>query len=816
MQESRMGQVLKKSAIEPTNDGHKSNTKSLDFIITSCIVLIFSLCPLFFTGFASRGIGFEKIILFYFLVLMGVVAWVTKGVVRGELEIKRTPLDWPILATLVFVFVSTLLSINFKDSMIGTYTGMSKSLMAIIVFSLFYYLVINNITAKKVKLIFWSVIISSSLLIIYSLAQILGFFVFPFEFTKAVSFNPIGSLSSLTMYLVIVLPLFVVGASQVKKFHPNLSDTSAIIIKVLLIMLGLASLVVLTLLNGFTFWPAALVGAVIILMFFLAKIIKIANNNLVIPLAFFILMIIFLVLGNFNIMELNLPVEVSLSRGASWNIAENSMKSNPIFGSGPSTFYYDFSKFKGQDFNSTILWNTRFEDASGIFFESLATIGILGTLSIIVGVLITLSICFLTLIKSKEEELSSIILGLFSSLITVIIFATLFSLNHALIMVSVMVAVFALASSILVYPEKFHSFKLSFRSSPKYALALSAIFLVVSAGVVILFTMGLKMYLADIYAQQALKVSDTDSRINKLNKAVSLFPYEDSYYMALSNFYMDLANKEASNSGADQTRIESNLALAIENGKKAVNLTPEKAANNEALALIYENASFYTRGALEWAENLYKKVMDLEPSNPVPHLRMALINMARSNAETDTAEKQYYINEAIKKYDEAIAKKNDLAAAFYGKAVAYEQLNNNGEAIEQLKKAVISDRSNIDYSFELGRLYFNRGVSQPNISQNASKELTEGEQEGEDLSVATDQPTGSAITRNDDLNMAEQIFASIYQQNPNHANALYSLALLYQKIGEDDKARLAVGELLKILSDQPSIEAVQKQFPGLY
>ena len=165
--------------------------------------------------------------------------------------------------------------------------------------------------------------------------------------------------------------------------------------------------------------------------------------------------------------------------------------------------------------------------------------------------------------------------------------------------------------------------------------------------------------------------------------------------------------------------------------------------------------------------------------------------MAKSNAETDKTEKEFYINEAIKQYDESISKKNDFSSAYYGKAIALEQLAKSDEAIDTMKSAAVYSNNNIDYFFELGRLYFNKGVTQPNLFQTASKNLTQnslnegqktttGEQP-KDLSVQPDQSTGQTTELNDQLKNAEQIFASIVAVNQNHANALYSLALLYQK-----------------------------------
>lgn len=788
-------------------------TKGLDFVIIASIFLVFFLCPAFFTGLAAQNIGFEKMMLFYFLVLLGSVAWVTKAVIIGELNIKRTPFDWPIAGSLAIFVVSTILSISQKDSFIGTFGNPAKSLAAIVIFAMFYYLVINNIDQKRIKLLFWGIIGSTALIAIFSLFQLFGKFLLPFSFTQSINFNPIGSLSGLTMYLIMALPLLIIGMAQVNEIHEGLKNKFFIIaIKAAIGVAILISMFVLALLNGFTFWPAAIVGIVILLMFLLSKIIKISSSNIVIPIAGFLLSVILLVLGNFNVMNLNLPVEVSLSRTASFDIAKASLKSDPILGSGPSTFYYGFDKYKGANFNSSPLWDAKFDNASGNLFEMAATVGSLGVLAVIIICLIALSICFITLIKAQKNDTQSILLALFSSFITIIIFSLMFSMNNSLVLISSLIAILAVSVSVINYPEKFKNLNLSFRASPKYALALAAIFLTLSAAVVILFTIGIKMYLADIYMMRALKTDDIKQRIEKINKAIILAPYQDIYYLNLANSYMALANKEV-NGDKNQTIIENSLSSAIETGKKALSLSPNSASNNEAMALIYENASFYVQGALEWAENLYNKSIELSPDSPTPYLRMALINMARANAEKDKAQQEYYINEAIKKYDSAIAKKADFGAANYGKAIAYEKMGKIDDAIEQLKKAVILTKNNMDYRFELARLYFNRGVSNSGIAQ-ADQNITKDQGDEQDLSVVAQ--SGGEIKKNDDVATAEQLFLSIAQANPNHANALYSLALIYQKTGETENAKIVVKQLLTVITDQQSIDAIKKQFPGLY
>ncbi|PLX28066.1 hypothetical protein C0583_02435 [Candidatus Parcubacteria bacterium] len=817
-----MVEAKSKKAEEKKSVAERVSTKAIDNTIYGVIALIFFLCPIFFTGVVAQGIAFEKMAIFYFLVLLGAVLWVTKGVFKGELDIKRTPLDYPILATFVLFALSTIFSISQKDSFIGAYGSPAKGLIAFIVFALFFFLVVNNIDKKRVRLYFTSFAASMFLLALYSFFQLSGWFVLPFSFSKVISFNPIGSLSGLTMALTIALPILTILAAKTEMIFAGMKNQLVILIKLLSIIAVLLSLYVLGVLNLFTFWPAVIISSVIVLMFFMAKIIPINTGNLMITLLVFLASVIFFVMGNFSVSDLQLPTEISLSRGASWNIAKASIMENPVFGSGPSTFYYSFSKFKSPEFNGTQLWNVRFDSASSSFFELLATVGALGTLAVSVVVLIVFSLIFLTLIKTKENDSNPIMLGMFASFIAMVLLSLLFAQENSVILLNVLVAVLSIAIAITIYPEKFANINLSFRAAPKYALALAAIFLSVSAGVVVLFTMGLKTYMADMYAKDALLTGQNAKKIELLNKSISLAPYQDKYYLSLANAYMAQAN-QAVIDGKDASTISSVLSQSIDSGKKAIEIAPKSASNNESLALIYENASFYTRGALEWAEKLYNELIVLEPTNPTPYMRIALVNMARANSETDQEEKKYYINEALKYYDKSIEKKSYLAAAHYGKAVAYEKLSDMDQAIEEMKSVNLIAGTNIDYRFELGRLLFNRGIANAGIKQTAEADIATNDIDPEtgeplpadELSVEGN-TSGEVVEKNDDLIAAEQVFLSILTVSQNHANALYSLAVLYDKIGETDNLKAVVTQLLQVVTDPTTKAAIQQQFPNSF
>jgi len=792
--------------------GKTAAAEFLDRLVFISIISVFFLVPVFFTGLPAQGLSFEKMAVMYFLTLIGLVAWVAKGMILGELNLKRTPLDLPLAAVALTFAVATALSVGQTDSLIGSYGNIAKSFSAIIVYILFYYLLVNNVNATRIKAIFWSLVVSGSLVAVFSLLQINNIFILPAAFAQTNSFNPIGSISSLAAFLITIFPLVIAAASQTAEINPGLNKKFSAAIKSVAGLILVVILATLALLNGFTFWPAAIVGMVILLMFLLSKVARVSGNNLMVPLGFFFFLVIFFVLGNFNLINLNLPSEVSLSRGVSWDIAKENLKADPIFGSGPSTFYYSFSKFKGQSFNASPLWNVKFDSPSGLFMETLSALGIAGTLAFVVALLTALSVIFISLIKSGGHPSQPILLGLFVGIVPSAIIMALFTVNSSLITINALLLALALAIVATIDQEKYKTLSLSFRASPKYALSLAAIFLAVSASVAVLFTLGLKMYMADVYARQSVEAGDIDSRIEKLNKAIAAAPYQDSYHAAQANNYVALANQEVQG-GKDEKKISDALALAIAVAKKSVELAPNKPANSESLALIYENAFFYSRDALEWSKKTYEDVMRLDPDGPLPYLRIALINMARSNAETDQKEKEFYIGEAIKYYDQALAKKSDFSAAYYGKAIAQEKTGNLDGAIEQLDKAVASANNNSEYLFELGRLLYNRGVSPTKLSQNASADIVKSE--GRDkLSVEPDKNAGT-VGMNQDLTKAEQIFTRLANANPKNTNALYSLAILYQKTGKSNQAKPVVKNLLDILPEDQR-ETVKGQFPELY
>ena len=101
------------------------------------------------------------------------------------------------------------------------------------------------------------------------------------------------------------------------------------------------------------------------------------------------LAILFLIMANGiavklpNLLEISYA-EVRPSFGATLEVVKSTLAENPILGSGPNTFLYDWMKFKPQSINSTSFRNARFESGIGTLPSFTAETGLLGGVSLII------------------------------------------------------------------------------------------------------------------------------------------------------------------------------------------------------------------------------------------------------------------------------------------------------------------------------------------------------------------------------------------------------------------------------------------------
>jgi tetratricopeptide (TPR) repeat protein len=182
------------------------------------------------------------------------------------------------------------------------------------------------------------------------------------------------------------------------------------------------------------------------------------------------------------------------------------------------------------------------------------------------------------------------------------------------------------------------------------------------------------------------------------------------------------------------------MAKAINEAKIATDLSPQSALLWENLATMYENVSALIPDGREWAIKTLQKVIELEPTNPVHYWRLGNNYTAQAKWE-----------EAGKNYQKAIDLKSDYYAAFVALANVYEQNQKNDQAIGLYEKLIADRQTNAEILYNYGRLLYNRNN------------------------------TG-------DRDLAQKIWLTVLQQQPNYSNVLYSLGFLYETRGDRNTA----------------------------
>ena len=777
------------SASNEKNKDSKFILRFLDKTISFGLFMLIFGFPLFFTNITLQGLIFEKQLYFYFWLLLTLISWVARGVIKEELNIRRTPLDIPILGFWIVYFLSTIFSIDRWHSFWGAFGDPSHGFMSITGLVIAYYLIASNFNEKRLKLFFNAIISSGSILIIWTTIL---FFNIPFTGHSLTSIIPdkvaqyiplsnIGSIGGLGVFFSIMVIFLTVAILKMAENESGKKVFRKVAISFLLLVLLLDLFLILSISTYIT-WIGLFVGVAMFLIYILSKIVRPHRNWIWLPMVLFIVVMIIKMIGNVSLVKVNLPIEVnpdSFFGGyrVSWDIAKSSLKNKFFLGSGPATYGYDFSLFRPQYFNGTQFYNFRFSQGTGIFFESISTIGGLGVFFLAILGLSYLSICFYLISREKEKnKLYS--LGIFSSAIIILTDVFFAKTDGTIFIFAVFLGIFSLVAILLESEAEPKYLALSLKASPKFALALAFVFMVVSAGVAFLFVFLGKIYAADIYAGIAAReiAQNQDDSIVKMDKAINYYGQESAYYTKAGIYYMALANVEALKP-ADQRNIDKirqyiNYAASAAN--VGVSMNKNSVETVEALAQIFENSGSYVADSLKLTEDAYKKALELEPHNPDFYLKLGQIKLVDASTQKDDSSKNNLFGEAKNYFQKAIDEKNDFAPAYYQLSLVQDALKDADSAINTATKAVnLTNAKNADYLISLGNMYRLRA-------------------------------------KNDDLKSAEAILKLVTDSDNKNINAHFYLGMTYEKDKNKDAAKNEYQKVIDLLPQQ-NADDVKKQ-----
>ena len=911
--------------VERMHTNHESDDKKklknrgniFDFLISLSIFLIFFGTPLFFTGMTLQGIGFEKQIFFYGALLIGLVAWIFKGISSGEISIRRTPLDVPILLFLLTAFLSMVFSVNRWDSFLGGFSIPSKGFLAIFSMAAFYWFFMSNMNERRLKLAYRALIGALAILAVFMglkfsglvnwVISLIGVAVpenLGFLFERG--FNTIGLMGNLGIFFSSGLLLIMAnfnskngGVDRVSQIDTNVerintnhesNDKSVggsnkgqdnrFVIRENLFYISVYSFLTLLLayltfaLLNYTGMIILLIAFAVYIIFTISKVVPAGKISQVIAVFMFASILLSMIVGNtFQLVHVDLPTEVGLSKRAAWSVSTEAIKENWVVGTGLSTFKYGFSKYRPKGLNNSILWQTKFSGA-GLFSELPATGGLLGTLTFVVLVLAYVGLVVVVMLGNNQDTRNKIqtnsndqnsitkdndgtadgdnvgvplvgtrnagqnmelqagqpqgcaptsdtsafasatartLLSLFCASILIILYILLNLSSTAVVLFGIMIGTLTVAMVAQARPDMFKEYKFSYHTSPQYALALSFAFMCIASGVIVIFALLGKMFIADVYAKKATNAENFDQAIVLMEQASQLTTFQDEYLSRLGNLYL-ASGIERMNTNAE--RINTNHEYDDANDKeeardlfvnslnahrRAAMLAKNDPDRWESYAVAAETMSNYDPTMLDEAIAVYMNAVELNPLNPLLYTRLAKMQVTRGDyiqtpdpasapssaeamadkpagATAGEVEKAGLYNSAKDNYKKAIALRGDVADFYSNLALTQERMSEIDKAMENFQKALILKPEDPTFLYQLGRLFENSGSVEMGKQYYQrtldALELIPASEGGVDVNAEIKEALKKLINRDEeeriDTNVEQIITTDIHRGTANH------------------------------------------------
>lgn len=750
----------------------------------SIYVLVF-LLPFFFLPQLS-SIYLGKQFLAAILILLSAIAIIGRILLSGEsIDFVKTKLTWFLIFFAAGVGISALFSGAKQMSFWGLggsqpFSGLSI-LLLITLFFLSMVLFSNKDILRRCLFVFS---LSSSILFVFSLLLALFVGLFKIQFLinwfGSPAWNTFGSINGLAIFaaacLVFSMATLLSNHSLTRGFR-GVMIVQAVSSLLLILIVGYA----------YAYLAAALATACFIGLIF-AHLKKESVKRVNIPLLIFVCFLMLFIFGVSFSRFFSFPSEVSPTMSLSFQVGWKSMSGsvkNFILGSGPSTFAYDFARFRPDVLNQTDFWDVRFTSGFAAAPTLMAELGLLGLFFLGVFVIYKLIYLFWRALKGPESE-EEFFTGLFLAFLVLI--ASLFF--YPLSFVSFFYLIFILAAALAVgglTRGEVQTF--SFETLPHKALMRALFMIAALIGSIFLLFVSLSHLVADLKYTQGLKVlsaGDGDKGVTLLAEAVNW--YQDDVYirnLAMASLDNTLAKLNKGNlSASDATAINNTLQSTLAIGKQATQINPIERENWFALGSLYEKLIPYLQGSTEQAVAAYAKAQEIEPNNPLPYLAQGRayltgavvaeqsVNQAKNQKNADqksveTLQKQAddFYGKAKEQLETAIAKKANWETPYLVLAQYYEYKKDLDQAVANLKKARALNNQNIDSLFNLGRLYYNQG-------------------------------------KNDEAQTAMQNILSVM---PEHHNALFILGLVYDAEGNTAKALEQLEKLARLEPDNKDV-----------
>lgn len=764
-------------------------------IARGCAYILFFLLPLFFLPTSIDVLELNKQTLLIILTFIACLAWIGSMVQNRIFTFRR---GWFNLVP-VFLFIPVFLSAFFSRNSYVSWAGASSqeyiSVLTVAALCAMFYVVANTIvTAAERRLAHALILCSAFLAAVVAMFSLFGAPIFPFAFAKAVSFNTVGTLVSLGVYLSAIVVfasiLWVSSRGQSLLY----SGAKGLVERALIILLALLTLAVLIVVDFWVPWLILLGGLFFLFVFSLVRTQEFPHTSrFTLPFLLATVSVLFLFWLPSPFAG-RVPAEVSVTQKASFSIAKQVLKGRELaFGTGPGTFSHDYATYRTKDLNQTRFWDTRFDRAASFALTLLATTGLVGIVGFLAFVLVAGVFFVRHLMKEREQDEWFLLFALAGGWFTIVLASFFYSFNLTLLFV--LFAFLSMAGSVVLG----NPVEKKFAQSPRMGLLSSFAFVITSIAIVAVVFLTAQRYMAEAAFAKAVRLDRANGDLNQitagLDRAARLDRYSDLYERNLAQALLLRVGEEVKKAkdGKELTPqgrqyIQALVASSVNAAARATELAPYNAANWFVRGAIYRELIQLVGGAGDFALQSFKKASELEPNNPAflteigkTHLALAEVSRqltaSKDAAVADPAKKNMDASFASAEeiLNKAIEMKTDYAPAHYQLAVMFERQGKLEQAIGKMESVVRYNSLDVGVEFQLGVLYLRRN-------------------------------------NKDDLGRAQQMFERVIQLAPSYSNARWFLASIYEQQGN---LKSAIEQVKKVLELNPDNEMVKTRLARL-
>ncbi|MFC1621876.1 O-antigen ligase family protein, partial [Patescibacteria group bacterium] len=347
---------------------------NLDKVFGVLLALLVFLMPVFFLPITTEFFEFNKLMLLTGFSIILTVLWIVKIVQKKGLGVVKSVIDLPLFLFTAVTVLSAIFSLNKDTSIFGSQGRWFPSMFSILVMYVFYYILTANLKGRgAIKAVVYSLLAGATASSLVTLFSYFGMYVGSASYLKTPSFNTTGS--GATASILAALGAIIAFSSLI--YETRISSKLALVVSIVV------NFFLALLIPSSASWAVLVIGGLGILLFSSFDLIK-KNGVILNMVAGIMLALTLMVLSpttrDFIVNE-NHPQELKLSPKQSWIIASSTIRDFPLLATGPSSFYLNFPRYRAISMNTGDFWNLNFDKPYNEVFNSVATLGIVGTIA---------------------------------------------------------------------------------------------------------------------------------------------------------------------------------------------------------------------------------------------------------------------------------------------------------------------------------------------------------------------------------------------------------------------------------------------------